>query len=215
MPSVIDMTGRRFGWWMVETRDADARYWNCVCDCGSRKRVLGSNLRRGLTRSCGCQNVAATKIRNATHGASRVGSRMAEYRIWAGMRNRCNNTAEVRFADYGGRGIRVCERWDKFENFLADMGNRPSPQHSLDRIDVNGNYEPGNCRWATRKEQARNARSNKRWTLNGHTMTQSELCERFGWDPRVLSRYIRKYGFGAAMERLSSRAATSSSSSAP
>lgn len=132
------------------------RFVIVLCDCGVEKRVRTTDLRRGFTRSCGCtsRKRCAEKIRS--HGQSNA----AIYRSWSQMIQRCTNASLKSFANYGARGISVCARWRIFENFLSDMGERPAGL-TLDRIDVNGNYEPGNCRWATRTVQARNTRANK------------------------------------------------------
>jgi|SRR5712671_3057393 len=133
------------------------RQWNCICACGKTKVVRASNLRSGASLSCGCVRAekATTQLRaqNVTHDASNS----REYRTWSQMRQRCGNPSSHAWKWYGGRGITVCERWQKFENFLADMGERP-PGLTLDRIDYNGNYEPGNCRWATWAVQGANRR---------------------------------------------------------
>lgn len=114
------------------------------------------------------------------HGAAKRGSqRRSEYIAWDKMKQRCNNPNTSNYKNYGARGVKVCDRWsESFKNFIADMGEKPSPNHSLDRFpDVNGNYEPSNCRWATYKEQQRNRRDNRNITLNGETRTMSEWCE--------------------------------------
>lgn len=110
-----------------------------------------------------------------------------EYRAWTGMRRRCHNRRCAEWDNYGGRGIEVCERWDRFLNFLSDMGHRPSPQHSLDRIDMNGHYEPSNCRWATRSEQNQNTRKNRFIIHNGLSLTLSEWSRRTGFSPAVIT----------------------------
>lgn len=132
------------------------------------------------------------------HGHSAGGEISPEYQSWYSMRCRCNNPNASNYARYGGRGIRVHERWDVFENFLADLGPRPSPSHTLDRIDVDGNYEPGNCRWATWQEQHRNRRNNHRLSFRGETLTVQEWSERIGIPVKTLHERLRR---GLSTER--------------
>jgi len=114
------------------------------------------------------------------------------------MRSRCNNPNDQSYPRYGGRGISVCERWDRFEVFLADMGKRPAPGYSLDRTDNNGNYEPGNCHWATKTDQARNRRSNRRLTHDGRTMTLAEWAHAVALNQNTISRRIDRLGWSVA-----------------
>lgn len=164
MPRRLDVMNARFGKLTV-VGDARAsnhqrRVW-VRCDCGSpEKAVVLAQLRRGSTTSCGCYHRAIRLHGLSTrHGDSRHGAVAAEYRCWEGMKKRCLNPNSAHFRHYGGRGIKVCDRWlNSYENFLADLGRRPSPKHSLDRVDVDGNYEPDNCRWATHSQQMKNRR---------------------------------------------------------
>lgn len=146
--------GKKSGRWTVvsgRVKHGGRSAYPCRCDCGTERAVLQDALRREQSLSCGCARPVSTWC---IHGMSGT----AEYRAWRSMRDRCERKNNGRYSDYGGRGIQVCERWHKFENFVADMGIKPSPRHSLDRIDNDGNYELGNCRWASPVEQSRNKR---------------------------------------------------------
>lgn len=141
--------------------------WLCQCVCGSIVRRRGASLIAGKTRSCGCLSKEKIRIRQTIHGESRT----PEMRAWMGAKHRCYSTKSANYKNYGGRGIKMCDEWlDKdhgYENFLANMGRRPSSVHSLDRIDVNGDYSPKNCQWALRNQQIKNRR--KMVALQNHT----------------------------------------------
>lgn len=149
----------------------------CRCECGSVGEKDLSLVVSGHTKSCGCYNSDVIAIRNYRHGKTDT----PEYTIWAGMKARCNNQQHIAYPNYGGRGISVCERWSaSFEAFLEDMGNRPGPAMSLDRIDPNGNYEPDNCRWETSSVQAKNTRRARLYLFKGRSMNVPEIARETG-----------------------------------
>lgn len=181
----LDLTGQRFGALVVlhegATRSGWRTTWTCRCDCGVTKAISRGSLRSGRVTSCGCQQGRRTHLM--------AGTRI--YKLWAQMRNRCSNPNDPGWLLYGGRGITVCDRWRSFENFYADMGERP-PGTSLDRMNNAGDYEPGNCRWATASEQARNKRSNIYLTHDGVTRTLTDWARAAGIRPSTfLGRYRR------------------------
>lgn len=158
-------------------------YWECQCDCGKIVAIKRKKLRGGNTRSCGCLKTEIIKAgTNTKHGMSRY----SEYKSWHGMMVRCYNPGHVSYADYGGRGIQVCDRWHTFENFYEDMGKRP-PNTSIDRINNNGDYEPENCRWGTIEEQSNNRRNSVYVEFNGRRRTVGQWEHHF----KVNSGFIR------------------------
>lgn len=135
--------------------------WRCNCDCGVQVAVLGHNLIEGFTKSCGCYQRELASMLNYRHGFGRAGNRHPVYAAWISMRDRCRNPKNKDYKYYGGRGITICRRWDNFKNFFADMIPEWEPGLTIDRINNDGNYEPGNCRWATRTQQNNNQRPRK------------------------------------------------------
>lgn len=189
----LDLVGERFGRLVVVARQGSTKQgrarWECSCDCGTVTTVTANSLRRGHTKSCGCLYREVLGKSNITHGMSYPVGRNPTYRSWKGMRERCRNKNNASYAYYGGRGIRVCQRWDDFGAFLHDMG--PTPQGmSLERIDNNKGYEPGNCRWASLTEQARNKRTTK---------LSIEIARKVGEDSRVLSEIAEEHGVSISM----------------
>ena len=188
---ILDLTGQRFGMLTALSvcgRNASKlKLWMCVCDCGNIKAVSSHDLRTGNTKSCGC----LAHKGNLTHGMSRT----SEHGAWSEMRKRCTTKTSKRFPLYGGRGISICERWSKFENFLADMGPKPTSQHTLDRIDVNGNYSPENCRWADWKTQQNNRRNNRVIEFNGEKLTSSQWQDRVGIPSSIIRQRLDRDGW--------------------
>jgi hypothetical protein len=197
MSKAHDLTGRRYGLITVIERDRtdqrkDAR-WICKCDCGTTKSLFAMQIKTGKTVSCGCQIASQARARALRHGLTKT----SEHRSWSSMNSRCNNPNHHAYEQYGGRGIKICARWKSFELFLSDMGPRPSLSHTLDRINNDGDYEPGNCRWATKEEQRLNNSYVRIIEIDGVTRRLSEwarvsgipfdvLSKRLnaGWDPK-------------------------------
>lgn len=159
MPQLIDLTRERYGMLTVTHRAPNQKkktVWYCECDCGGETKVIACHLRSGAIRSCGCLGGTYK------HGESDIHNRTPEYQAWLNMKRRCYNPNDDRYESYGGSGVKVCEQWkDDYRAFLADMGRRPSPDHSLERLNVYGDYEPSNCTWILNAEQQRNQRKTK------------------------------------------------------
>lgn len=174
--NVKDLSGQNFGRWTV-IQYAGKSYWLCRCQCGVERHIFTGNLSKGHSNSCGCLRDELATENKTTHG--KTGS--PEYRVWAGIKRRCLNPNDRSYARYGEQGVTICDRWrDSFECFLSDIGTRPTPEHSIDRVDNDKGYAPDNCRWATRVEQARNKRTNRRITCNNRTKTLSEWSQELG-----------------------------------
>lgn len=186
----IDLIGQTFGRLTVvasaaNTHKGRAR-WLCRCSCGKEAVVPSETLRNGTATSCGCWRSEFQRAEHTTHGMTETHI----YNTWSKMTQRCENPANRSYARYGGRGITVCERWHSFENFFADMGEPPTPEYQLDRIDNNGNYAPENCRWATRKMQANNRGNGVFATLNGKTQTLAQWSDATGLPYHVIYQRI-------------------------
>lgn len=163
----------------------------CVCDCGNEKDFFISNIKRGYTSSCGCLHKEVISESSSTHKMSKSKT----YSTWLNMKARCSNENNPNFSNYGGRGIKVCDRWiNSFENFISDMGERPRGL-TIDRIDVNGNYEPSNCRWASDKQQARNKRNTYIVEFNGVIKPLIEHCNDVGIEYKTVFKRISQSGY--------------------
>lgn len=195
MGKIKDLTGNRYGQLVVleclgvrnDYGSHGSMLWSCVCDCGQESIKSTALLGTGRVNSCGCL-VAKKNRARSTHGKTHI----PEYWVWAAMRQRCSNSTDRYYANYGGRGIKVCDRWAKFENFLADMGRRPSSKHTIDRINNDGDYEPGNCRWATQLEQAQNTTRTHWITHDGRTQSLSAWAREVGLTQAALKIRLRK-----------------------
>lgn len=157
-----------------EFKSGSSKFIECRCDCGAVKFFQSAHLISGASKSCGCLRREATSKRRTAHGMSKT----RLYYVWYSMKKRCINPKVEKYHCYGGRGISYCKEWETFEGFFNSMGNRPTEKHELDRIDCDGNYEPANCRWVTRKEQRRNTRRNRMITFNGQTLCLAEWADR-------------------------------------
>lgn len=201
----IDLVGNRVGRLTVlsagpvkRTRTGTRYFWNCRCDCGEEVTVDACCLRRESTRSCGC----FARELHTKHGMA-VRDRFPDgrkehpvYVIWSAIKARCFNPRHSSFSEYGGRGITMCIRWKQsFSAFHDDMGDRPTPKHTIERNDNSGNYEPGNCRWATRAEQNENTRQTRLLTYDGTTLSVGKWARRLGVDRKTITARLDRYGW--------------------
>jgi len=192
MPNFIDLTGKRFGRLVVVSRaknsNAGRTRWHCVCDCGVEKEVDGVHLVSGATTSCGCLGKEIHKKLKTTHGMSKTST----YGVWHDMVRRCTNPNRSCYKNYGDRGITVCEHWKKFENFYADMGEKPEGL-TLERKDNNEGYSPENCYWATTREQSRNTRRTIMVKYQGKKQCISDWAEELGINHNTLGWRLKHY----------------------
>lgn len=192
--NTLDLKGKRFGR-LVALEYQGGSKWFCRCDCGGSTIAISSNLTKGNSTSCGC------KTREARFKHGMAGHPLNQ--TWRSLRARCNNPRDPAYANYGGRGIKVCERWDDFMSFLADMGMRPPGDFELDRIDNDGPYSPDNCRWVPKKVNLRNKRTSHLVTWQGETLTVAGWAERLGIHERTLHNRL---GRGWPLERAMTKA---------
>lgn len=195
-PRFTDLSGKTFGRLTAlsftgvrGTGKSSGRYWLCVCICGETATIKASSLTQGHTQSCGCLRLDKVREAIGAHGQCQT----PEYRAWRAMKQRCLNPRDQGYANYGGRGIGTCQRWDSFVLFLEDMGPRPSRLHSLERLSNNGNYEPSNCAWATKKEQCNNQRRSRRIEFNGVIKTLAEWSDATGLNYGTLRKRLRNH----------------------
>lgn len=202
MAKFKDITGLKFNRLTVISRAESIRIgddlvirWNCLCECGNKTIAYGCKIRSGHTRSCGCQ----LGIINKEKREKRTGT--PEYAIWQAMIQRCKNKNNINYKSYGGRGIDVCDEWLSFDNFLSDMGRRPKTKErmTIERVNVNKNYEPGNCIWASYSVQNRNLRSNVVIEHNGQAKILQDWANEIGITGCSLQKRIKRWGIEKAI----------------
>lgn len=198
MGKLIDLTGQRFGRLVVMGKAANEAetdhhaMWKCRCDCGKETAVRGTLLRRGSVKSCGCLSKEMVRERITVHNTTHGESYTRLYSIWADMCDRCKRSTNKSYVNYGGRGIRVCAEWEDFSAFHKwALASGYRDELTIDRIDNDGDYEPSNCRWADRKEQGRNRRSNRLLTYKGQTKPLIEWAEQFQIPKHTLARRLK------------------------
>lgn len=200
--NLADLLGQRFGRWLITEvfkKPGKPTKFRVLCDCGTEEIKHYANITSGASKSCGCLNkeLMATKFRTHGHTAgTKDGCGDRAYRTWASIKRRCSLEGQENYERYGGRGISVCERWkDSFEAFLEDMGEPPDGM-TIDRFpDTNGNYEPGNCRWATIEEQANNKRTSRLIEYLDRTQTMAQWCRELGLDYGMVRSRLDDYGW--------------------
>ena len=200
MSKPLNLDGQKFGEWLVlsteiklhgKTKPRTASFCTCKCTCGIIKEICAYDLKRGKSKMC---RSCATRKQNTNHknNTKHNKSYTVEYKTWSDMKRRCYNEKIKNFSDYGGRGIKVCDRWlESFENFYEDMGKRPSIEFSIDRIDVNKDYSPENCRWADQKTQMRNRRNTKIVNYKGVEKPLAQFCEELNLELSTITNRIK------------------------
>ncbi len=196
---MTDLSGKKFGKWtvlsLVKREKGERYFWLCRCECGTEKKVNASHLKRGASKSCGCLAREKLISRNYKHGHAISGKHSRLYTIWSHMVQRCTNPNVERYPQYGGRGIKVCDRWLNFENFIEDMGESYKDNLSLERVDVNGNYELSNCKWIELQEQPKNKQNTVKLEYNGKTYSYQELSKLTGIKENTLRARIKYLGW--------------------
>ena len=196
MNKLVNRKGRRYGKLKVLKRASNSSTgntrWLCKCDCGNERVIESCNLKNG-TKSCGCLSIEKRTI----HGGCKRGQVTAEYTAWAHIKDRCStNPKHQDYKNYGSRGIIVCERWlNSYENFLEDMGRKPTPEHTIERINNDKGYNPDNCKWATRIEQLNNRRNTTAITYEGQTKTITQWEKHFGVKKSLFYNRLKLYGW--------------------
>lgn len=197
---MIDLKNKRFGRLVIKSfagfkiiGNRRNRVWCCICDCGNEINVLARSLKSGNTKSCGCLSIEKSRIRAKNNFTIHGKTKTRLYKIWSKMRERCDKKYYIKFKNYGGRGIKVCSEWQKFIPFYNwAMENGYKENLTIDRKDVNGNYDPDNCRWATTKQQGNNKRNNHVVEYRGKTMTITQWNDLLGFKKGIFSLRIRR-----------------------
>ncbi|MFA5322910.1 MAG: hypothetical protein WC373_09580 [Smithella sp.] len=191
MAKIEDLTGKTFGRLLVIHRAENSKcgraQWKTKCSCGNIQTTLACHLKSGHTISCKCASSEATIERNRTHDLSHI----PEYSNWRAMHRRCIDTSHPSYKDYGGRGIAVCKEWEQIENFIQDMGSKPTPKHTIERIKNEFGYSKDNCIWATTKAQSRNKRNNRLINHEGQLLIIADIAEKIGMDKEALRGRLR------------------------
>lgn len=192
----LNLISKRFNRLTVTRRAANSSSgktrWVCRCDCGTKVTVIGTDLNSGHSQSCGCLHRELLKSQKTTHGQSDS----LEYKSWCNLRSRCYNKNNPKYSRYGGRGIKVCKRWDDFATFLQDMGHKPKRGYSIERRNNDGNYEPKNCVWADAKTQARNTRRTRYVQIGSRRGKLTELADELRIRPGTLKQRARRQSLG-------------------